>query len=89
MPLSPTERHRLLADARRETIDGATVLHFSGTPYAIGVQHGALCRDDIAAFRRVAYDYLAGEVARILRLPRSVAQLIARPLIYLQVDDEK
>jgi hypothetical protein len=84
MSRSASERHRLLADARRETIDGMTVLHLSGTPYAIGLQHGALCRDDIAAFRRAAYNYLGGEVARILRLPGALARTIARPLLLWQ-----
>jgi hypothetical protein len=84
MPLSPSKRDKLLADAHRETVEGMTVLHLSGTPYAIGVQQGVLRRDDIAVFRRAAYDYLCGEVARILRLPRTLAWLMTRPLLLWQ-----
>jgi tetratricopeptide (TPR) repeat protein len=78
------ERRRLLAAARREVVDGLLVLHLAGAPYAMGVQHGALCRDEIHNLRRAAYHYLSGEVARLLRLPRAAARLITRPLLLWQ-----
>lgn len=60
------------------------VLHLAGTPDEIGMQHGALARAEIHQFRRAAYRYLAGEVGRVLGLPRAAARLITRPLLLAQ-----
>ncbi|MBK9715550.1 MAG: hypothetical protein IPO81_30335 [Kouleothrix sp.] len=84
MPLSVADRRRLLAAGRREVVDGLLVVHLAGDPYAIGLQHGTLCRDEIHGLRRASYRYLSGEVARALRLPRAAARLITRPLLLWQ-----
>ena len=59
MRRSAAERRDLLGPARRETVDGLPVLHLAGTPYAIGFQHGALCRDDIPRFGAAIAGFLA------------------------------
>ena len=78
------ERAALLAPARRERLGEMLVLHLAGKPYALGLQHGVLARAEILRFRRDAYRYLGGEVARLLGLPRALARLIARPLLLAQ-----
>jgi len=85
MPLTSFERARVLSAARRETIDGLLVLHLAGTPYEMGLQHGALCGDEIHGFRRQAYAYMATLIASVLRLPLFLARLITRPLLLRQV----
>jgi hypothetical protein len=85
MRLFYTERERILSNARRETIDGLLVLHLSGTPYEMGFQHGALCQDEIHAFRREAYAYMSTLIAKAFRLPASAARLITRPMLLRQV----
>jgi tetratricopeptide (TPR) repeat protein len=84
MPPTAPQQHQLLALARREIVDGLLVLHLAGTPYGMGLQQGTLCRAEIHSLRRAAYDYLSGEVARLLRLPRAAARLITRPLLLWQ-----
>jgi tetratricopeptide (TPR) repeat protein len=84
MASTAPERQKLLAAARREVMDGLLVLHLAGTPYAMGMQQGALCRAEIHGLRRAAYRYLGGEVARLLRLPLAAARLITRPLLLWQ-----
>jgi hypothetical protein len=83
MPPS-ADHQRMLAAGRRELNGSLLTLHLAGSPYAIGLQHGALCRAEIHGLRRAAYHYLSGEVGRILRLPRRAARLITRPLLLWQ-----
>jgi hypothetical protein len=84
MALSPNDRQHIVSAARRDIYDDLLTLHLAGSPYAIGLQHGSLCRAEIHSLRRAAYHYLSGEVARILRLPRRAARLIMRPLLLWQ-----
>jgi tetratricopeptide (TPR) repeat protein len=85
MSLSPSERRRLLSNAHRETIDGLLVLHLAGEPYEMGFQHGALCREEIRAFRREAYAYMSTLIASAFKLPQVLARLVTRPLLMRQV----
>ena len=57
----------------------------AGTPYEMGVQHGTLCRDEIHAFRREAYAYMATLIASAFRWPLGLARLLTRPLLLRQV----
>jgi len=84
MALSAADRQRIVSAARREIYDDLLTLRLAGPPYAIGLQHGSLCRAEIHSLRRAAYHYLSGEVARILRLPLRAARLITRPLLQWQ-----
>lgn len=83
--LTTTEKRRILSSAHRETIDGLLVVHLAGTPYEMGFQHGALCKEEIRAFRREAYSYMATLIAFEFHLPLNFAQLITRPLLLRQV----
>ena len=91
--MTASERQRILSAAHRETIDGLRVVHLAGTPYEMGVQHGVLCLDEIRAFRREAYAYMATLIASAFRLPLvsfrglplGLARLVTRPLLLRQV----
>lgn len=85
MPLSSSERRRLLSTAHREVVDGLLVVHLTGKPYEMGFQHGALCRDEIRAFRAEAYAYMSTLIASAFKLPRALARLVTRPLLMRQV----
>ena len=85
--MADSARNRILSAARRETIDGLLVLHLAGAPYEMGLQHGALCRDEIHGFRREAYAYMARLVASALRLPLFLAlPLSLTPEVPLEID---
>lgn len=61
-------------EARLEQHGGLTALALSGTPYEVGLQHGALARDRIHGFRRAAYAYVTAQLPVPARL--------ARPLLF-------
>ncbi len=85
MPPGESERKRILSAAHREMIDGLLVLHLSGSPYELGLQHGTLCKQEIRAFRQEAYTYMAGLIASVFHIPRRLARPFTRPLLLRQV----
>jgi isopenicillin-N N-acyltransferase-like protein len=62
-----------------EDIDGARVLHVSGTPYEMGYQHGVLLKDEIHAMVRFLFDVKAKEFSEQLQLDLGNGLLKLKP----------
>ena len=45
----PKQAVDVAADAYVEEVDGTPVVHLKGTPYEMGYQHGALCKERVRA----------------------------------------
>ena len=58
-----------MSASRSEDLEGMPALFLAGTHYEMGYQHGTLARDNIHAFRRDAYAYMAD-------------RLLTRPLLF-------
>ncbi|MBI1318299.1 MAG: hypothetical protein GC168_05010 [Candidatus Hydrogenedens sp.] len=52
----------------KESIEGVTVLHLKGSPYELGFEHGALCRDRVTAGMN-AYHSLLNEAHEDTHIP--------------------
>lgn len=72
-----------LSQSKRETIDGITIAHLSGSSYQRGLQHGHLFREELHRFRHVAWAYAEQSAQERLRIPRWLARIITRPLLLL------
>lgn len=62
-----------------EEIDGARVLHVSGTPYEMGYQHGALLKNEIHAMVRFLFDVKAKEFSEQLQVDLGNGLLKIKP----------
>ncbi|MBN1813987.1 MAG: hypothetical protein JXA14_19275 [Anaerolineae bacterium] len=83
--LLPSDEHaRVMSAAKADDLDGMPALYLAGTHYEMGYQHGVLARELIHAFRRDAYAYMTTLILYTLGLPRWLADLITKPLLYWQ-----
>jgi hypothetical protein len=83
--LLPSDEHaRVMSAAKTDDLDGMPALYLAGTHYEMGYQHGVLASDLIHDFRLDAYTYMTDLILETLGLPRWLADLVTRPLLYWQ-----